>query len=244
MDWVINWIGSGVKRWWLDFDGDSSYADCGADASLEDLPGDSGFTIDCWIKVPDEQLAHYGTIASKYDTIQEVSWGWYFVIDYDTATLGGVAIFQTIPAGSNTNQMILVEDWTHVLMCFNPVDAKLYIAIDGAWCTYSVQTAAVGVIGTDASIPFLMGALLQDSAPTSWLRGGIQWLRLSTGVRYEIGVEFIPPDMCPPPDVDGITIEIWALDEGTGPTLHANVHDPTNNGTMTDYAWYACEEEE
>jgi hypothetical protein len=125
MNWIVNWIATSgdSKRYWLDFDGDSAYANCGADSSLEDLHGASGFTVDGWIKMPDEQLAHYGIIASKYDVIQEVAYGWYFAIDYDTNTLAGVAIYQTTPAGSATDQLILVEDWTHVLMCFNPVDA-------------------------------------------------------------------------------------------------------------------------
>lgn len=228
------------KRWWVDFDGDSSFIDCGDDASLEDLH--AGFTVDGWIMVPDEQLAHYHCIASKYDVIDQTAYGWYFVVDHDTGALAAAAIYQTTAAESTGQEALTAGVWTHVLACFNPVDSKLYFAIGGAWCSYTIQTGAVGVIASDADIDFLMGAMLTASEPTDFFRGGIQWLRVSSGLRWPIGFNFTPPVMCAPPTVDGTTLELWALDEGVGVSTEASVVSPTNDGAMTDCAWYRCVE--
>lgn len=242
MNWIINWIGSG-KYFFVEFDGDSAYINCGSDANLEDLHGATGFTVDGWLRIPDEQLEGNTTIASKYDVIAATPWGWYFAVDQGLGILSSMAIYQTIPAASVTIEGMTAGAWAHVLACFNPVDAKLYIAIDGTWSTYSTQNAAVGVIGTDAGIDFLMGAAHNGGDVAGFLTGDIQWLRLSSGVRYEIGEGFTSPDMCPPPDTDGITVEIWALDEGSGIIANATVNNPTNRGDMTDCTWETCVEE-
>jgi len=242
MNWIINWLGSG-KYFFVEFDGDSAYINCGSDANLEDLHGATGFTVDGWVRIPDEQLEGYGTIASKYDVIEAAPTGWYFVADQGSGVLVSTATYSTNPAASITAENMTAGVWAHVLTCFNPVDAKLYSAIDGVWSTYSVQTAAVGVIGTDAGIDFLMGAAHNGGKAATFLAGDIQWLRLSSGVRYEIGEGFTSPDMCPPPDTDGITVEIWALDEGSGIIANAMVNNPTNRGAMTDCTWETCVEE-
>lgn len=247
MNWIVNWIGPGEpaesKYYYVDFDGDSSYIDCGADASLEDLHGWAGFTADGWLYVPDRQLEGYGTIVSKYDIVAAAPTGWYFAVDQGSGVLAASAIYSTTPAASVTIEWVTPGTWAHVLACYNPVDAKLYMAINGVWCTYLSQQAAVGVIGTDVGIDFLMAADHANGNPIDFLAGGLQWVRINTGVFYEIGVNFTPPDMCPPPDPDPNIVELWALDEGAGISTAATMNAPTNNGAMTDCTWYECEED-
>jgi hypothetical protein len=65
-------------------------------------------------------------------------------------------------------------------------------------------------------------------------------VRISSGDRFGVGVNFAAPDRCPSPAVDGTTVELWSMDEGVGVVTAASVNSPANDGAMTDCTWEVC----
>lgn len=224
---------------YVTFNGASSYIDCGADAILTDLHvGD--FTVDFWVNARTPKNAHDGIVMKGDETTGQ---GWAVVVTGTAFPITDVTVYAYVnypTVGTiRTVQTVTRGTWHHFTISYNHSgDRKLYEAIDGAWCTYATQDASVGVAPSDAGYSLLLGATRITNV-TEFLLGDISWIRISDGIRYPIGVNFTPPARCKPPDMDGATVELWAMDEGAGTVTAASVV-VANAGAMTDCVWEGC----
>lgn len=223
---------------YVDFDGISSYIDCGDDASLEDLHA-ATFTVEAWVRSNLEDGV-LGGIAGKYDLATEAGWSLAINGVVGGSYVTGMVGYDVLSAYSECDEIVPNNTWMHLTMIYNTADRKVYLAVDGEWCTYSSQDASDGDLISDAGLNMLLGSIAQEGDPTYFLMGDISWVRISSGTRYTIGVGFTPPSRCTAPAVNGTTTELWALDEGVGVTTAAEVNSPENDGVMTDCLWHDC----
>jgi len=217
------------------FNGATSTINCGTDASITDIP-DAAFTVDAWIYPT--SLVGAQVIACKGIS---GGYGWWFEMIGAGAPLRlrGLAESDWGAADSYANEVVALDTWQHVALYFH-ADLKLYLALGGTWATYSSQIAMGGPYGGEDGNPLWLGYDGKLADAGFHFDGYQSWVRISTGDRFGVGVNFTPPAQCVPPVVDGTTIDIWPLDEGTGVTTSALVNTPANDGAMTDCVWISC----
>jgi hypothetical protein len=219
--------------------GTSSYAECGTDSSLVDLPL-AAFTLEMYFNWDD---GAYQALLSKIIPHDSMLGGWHWEI-YDAKQLKMQIINNAGTGWSNSESVETPTpgQWTHLVATYKTSDKKVYFAIDGVWCTYAHQDAFSGTYDTDATYPFRIGRWYylntfdMTYVSQDYLDGHVGWIRVSTGNRYTIGSNFTPPSRTTIPVVDGTTVEIWGMTEGSGTSIAATV-DSGNNGTLTDVTW-------
>ena len=220
-------------RHFIEFNGSSTKIECGSDSSLDDIPLDGSFTIDCWLT--HHEGMNYGTIISKIVPGDDMSPGGWLEEIYITDVLWMTIVGQSGAwAWTHTVEKVSRDVWHHITMTYDDTTKKAYFAIDGVWCTYSVQDT-LGTYLSDGSYNLQIGYWNADPPQDYW-RGGIAWMRISSGDRFGIGVNFTPPPKVVKPEADGNTIELWQLEEGEGATAYAEVVS-ANNGTITNGTW-------
>lgn len=222
------------KSYYVEFDGDSSYINCGRDASINDLPIHT-WTLDMWWRKVANGVDPTAFVISKQES-GEAAVGWY--VQAPPTGIIVSAIMDT-SAFTNTIEDPVLGQWQHLAIVFNTDgDGCIYVAMDGVWCAYNVQIAGSGSYYSDAGIDLTI-ASGNGFGPNPFMQMDVQWLRISSGARFPVGVPFTPPDRCAPPAVDGTTLELWAMDEGAGAVTAASVV-PANQGAMTDCVWQEC----
>jgi hypothetical protein len=120
-----------------------------------------------------------------------------------------------------------------------PAARTVYIAIDGTWATYSIQTVSAGNYVSDAAFSLIVGnrdvANGQNSLP---FIGNIGWIRVSDGVLYTPGVNFTPEDReeAPAPSVDTLVISLYNGSGATGGTAES-LGTVASTGTLYGGFW-------
>jgi hypothetical protein len=225
-------IFSRLGTWAMVMNGSTSEANCGTDASLDDIPDSAEFTIELWVNWTGGEDDYPG-FACKLTAGDD---GWFIYGRVTTDRIGASVHCVTTNAGSHKEGTgILNTGWHHLAFYYDDTgDRKYYIALDGVWVSsYSLQRASVGAYVSDAVFTLKIGR----SRTTRNVEGAIGWMRISDNDRYSHEVDFTPPARDAPPDVDANTIEQWNADEGAGTTLTASVNSPANDGSMTDVTW-------
>lgn len=222
-------------QWALNFDAITDSVDCGSGATLDDMPdGANGFTADVWIR-PDTAYS-YNKIFVKGNDGTTIGWALY-----ENAAQEKLACQICYAGGNALSVFDLAFDgkWHHVVISFkstgNGGDGKIYASVDGKWASsYTTQTAdGGGAYVSDAAVNLKIGNRYTSSQ--GWL-GCIGWSRFSNiNTRYTVGTDFVPPRTMPA--ADGNTIEQWAMNDGSGPTVTASVTSPGNDGTITGATW-------
>jgi hypothetical protein len=219
--------GGDGEFFFVELDGDSSSINCGSDVSLDNIHA-AAFTVDLWLR--GYSFANWPDLVSKTSAGYNVGWyldaypGGQLYFDIEYATIGW----------AESNEALSLATWHHATAVFDGADC--WLAIDGTWCTYASRQTVAGLPKSDA----LQNLLIGSGTGGSWFDGDISWVRISSGQRYAHGVNFAAPGRCPPPAVDGTTVELWAMDEGAGAVTAASVVSPANDGAMTDCVWHPC----
>jgi len=206
----------------------------GSGASLDDLQANA-FTAEAW-----GRPTSYGTggtatghLMSKRATGSAGGWNFYinagsgFRADLICATTNAASLADTTQVQADSN-------WHHYAMTWdNAGTRKIRLFYDGVEVTYSLQTAGVGTVTTDASNSLRMGSY--DGTQLYWV-GDLAWARVSNVVRYT--GTFTPPGRCYPPANDANTKLLLKLLEGTGNPADSSGNG--NNGTLTSVTWKTC----
>lgn len=201
-----------------DFDGVSDFIYCGDYAEIEDLPDDGHqFTVEAWIKADGWGEGNNGFICQKGNVGPDD--GWIFSLDNTEGLYfwvhggGGGADGE---ASSGLDEFSL-GSWVHVVGTVTPtggVNATLNLAVGGTWvASYATHVNKTGAYQQDSGDALWIG---NRSGLDKTFDGSIGWVRLSTNIRYTVGVDFTPPLRCALPDVDANTAGIWIY-EGYGP---------------------------
>jgi len=211
---------------YLKFNGEAGSVGCGDYAAIQNLPDDGNdFTFEAWIKC-DGWVGPTPFIASKENS-PTFTTGWS--VFADPAPVTGLAFYVNGGAGVDGWAICGRDDfecdgeWRHIVAIMenlpaNPVNARLYLAIDGRWVTtYTTQqdrdeAGGVGTYGTDVGDNFILGN--RGGGANTW-EGAMGWSRLSDDLRYTPGVNFTPPVRCTLPDIDANTAALWIY-EGHG----------------------------
>jgi len=209
---------------YLYFDGINDIVNFGSDASLDNLH-DNAFTAELWVR-PDA-LTHISGILGKTNTFDVAGWG---IVTLFGTDIGGSVKCATTSSTARFDVSAQVGTWMHVALTWDDAgDRKARLWIDGT--LRNTASAGVGAVVSDAAQNLRFGNI------SSYFRGGIGWARLSNNVRYS--APFTPSARDTVPTVDGNTVELWAVDEGTGLTVAASVSSPTNDGAITGATWMA-----
>lgn len=220
---------------YLEFgDAATDRVNCASGATLDNLPA-ADFTAEAWIRA-DGYLVGQGRIFDKCNASIAAD-GWSFAV-ISTGGLRALAQFAVTDAQTITGLDDFMADgqWHHVVAAFDLVGATnntFYIAVDGVWtAAYSTQTPGAGAYQVDAANDLYIGnSVGQDRV----FDGGIGWTRLSSSLRYAIGVNFTPPSRCFFPDTDATTEGLW-IQEGTGASAF-DYSGNANTGTITGADW-------
>jgi hypothetical protein len=214
--------------WSVGFNGTTTKIDCLSDAGLDDLHN-AAFTVDGYIR-----LTGTGTTQFIYSKGVSGDYGWELEVNGTTGALSGWVISDAVKGDSHTVETIVDRKWHHVVMTFNKAgDKKIYISIDGKWCTYSVQIAMTGNIISDAAYKLWLGA---NNDIDKFFSGAMGWARVSNNVRYTPGTNFVP--VRTPPAADANTLAQWNMSEGTGTTVdNIGTIGAAADGTITAGTW-------
>jgi hypothetical protein len=215
---------------YLYFDGVNDLIDCGSDASLDDL-ADNALTVDGWFRI----MGGANDIVYLLNKRSAVN-GWTLYYIQSTGRLYSNVFCATTHAQTEWIVNLSPLAWYHLALYFDDAgDRKIRFAVNGTW-GFTAQTAGVGAIVSDAAGNLIIGQKYDSTYP---LQGALAWLRLSDNDRLGAvaGTSFTPPARETPPDVDGNTIELWPMNEGSGLVAHAAVNSPANDGTITGATW-------
>lgn len=230
----------------LDFDGDNDDVNFGSDASLDDLPSSGNMTAEAWINADDWGENDYGRIFSKQHSaageFETIYYGWELYLEANqNRGIRADAYHATTDAmtWTGTDDFMPDQTWHHVAAVWTLASKEWDIAIDGVWVT-TTKTAGAGAYRADAADDLICG---NNSAGSATFDGSIGWVRISSSIRYTVGIDFTPPDRCIFPTTDGDT-ELLAIHEGYGATA-TDASANGNDGTITGatWLWSGCETE-
>jgi len=211
-----------------------SQVDCGQDASLANMPS-SDFTIDLYIRATTDR----GYFGSSLFTKDDGGWddGWAIFIDMYNGYASDVWGFVGRASSEATffGTEILTDDtWVHLVIEWDVSEYTFYAAVDGAWKSVGPNTGS-GDLGLDSDTDLRWGVDWYESFGNPSPECDIAWVRFSNMLRWPTGVGFTPEGETPPSQ-DGDTLEIWALNEGSGSTAAATIN-AGNDGTLTNVTW-------
>lgn len=230
----------------LNFDGNADYINIPSSSSVTNLPANN-LTIELVLKrLPGVLSRADGVVASKAHPVNQA--GWYFSI-YD----GGAGwrwivfeLYNSVPANYgyfdypidfNLPQAFDGEPH-HWAVCYNSTNKTCKFYIDGVEITPSFSET-VGGFGTtgyninDSSHTMRIGNQDFASSPSP-LTGEINWLMISSGLKYS--GNFTTPSLTVCPSADENTVLRYALDEGSGATAF-DTSGNGNNGTIVGATW-------
>jgi len=213
------------------FNGTTTSGNSGSGATLDDL-ADAMFTAAGWFR-----LDGYGEgITLCYVFTKEnagQNQGWHLRLASSDLEAGVRCATTHAYSLSSGNELPTDGKWHYITMFFNDAgDRKIYLAIDGRWQTYSLQTAGVGAIVPDAANDLYIGARVDGNFTFD---GCIGWSAIWSDDHHSHGTDFIPPRTAPTPG--GNLVETWHNDEGTGANAAAHVTTPANDCALTNHTW-------
>jgi len=224
-------IGQGAANYLLSFDG-TAYGNCGSGASIDDLH-DGAMTVEAWVN-HNVAWGSYGMLFSKYSVGPNI--GWYFAIKDRNALQAVINCATTSGAAQQVSGGLSVGDWHHVRMTWDDASYQYpRLWMGGTEVAYGSTTNRVGAVVSGATLNLGIGA-----RNTDWglkFVGNMSWLRISNIVRNT--VNFTPPARCTPPVVDGNTVLLLKLLEGSGATA-ADSSGNGNDAALTNVTWQPC----
>jgi len=217
--WEPQWYDEGTPVRLRSVAGSATYrAVITSAAEISDL-ADGAMTVEGWFRLlPSSILIYKGTYAST---------GWRLVTNAAGNILAYVYCATTAALSYNVTNYC-DNYWHYLKMTFDDAgDRKIRIYVDNAEIAYTVQTAGVGAIISDAGVDALIGS------SAGGLLGAHSWIRLSNVVR---GAGMIPRSN-PPDPADANTMFQINADEGAGAVL-TDLSGEGNNGAMAGtYSW-------
>jgi hypothetical protein len=219
--------------------------DCGSPVKGDDLHS-GAFTAEAWIRPTAESYGqgNQGRIFDKdnYAGGGVLTCGWHFLVDSVTGLFASTAAATNAVSRATLNDFYADGEWHHVVMEYDNTGTvwgarTIRIWVDGEEVAYTPpQTAAVGVIVTDAAESLFIGNVKTWAAANArTFDGDIGWTRISDIIRYT--TNFTPPPRCeiPPTDANTVWLGIY---EGTGTTINdLSGMAVVTNGTMTNGDW-------
>jgi hypothetical protein len=213
------------KQWSMGFNGSTSKIDCGRTNGLDDLH-DGEVTAEAWVRTTSTNRL---TLFSKGRYGTE---GWAVHVTNNKVEAYFQCATSAAASATSANSLPVDGKWHHVSCYFNDAgDRKIYIAVDGVWCTYVSQTAGVGAIISDAAYNLLLG---MNNTSYAFV-GNMGWTRISNNARYTVGTNFVPAKT--PPAADANTLAQWNMAEGTGTTVDNIETTASRDGTITAGTW-------
>lgn len=216
------WAGYAVE-----FNGISTYGDCGSDASLDNLPLGAILVASAWVRC-DAAGAGNETILFKYTNTDG---GWLMRLD-PTQNVRFIVFLDNTNASAHVGTLpsIVDEEWHYVEGFYNDATKTARLSLDGVWGAASV---GVGNYGGDAANNLFIG---RTNTSRFW-NGGMACIELSDADRHggAAGIDF-DTDLPHNPYDDSDTIESWPFDEGAGGTGAATILG-ANDCILTDASW-------
>jgi len=211
----------------VEYNGTTTYTDCGSAAGLDNLPLGAIISIDVWVRCDSASAASRYIIAKQSGGTN----GWRVFIDSADSLVFHVQLATTDMWALATNDFPRDGKWHLVTGYYDDATKTGRAALDGVWGAASV---GVGAYQADAAGNLIMGRR-PDLVQTYWL-GGIGWVELSNNDRHggAAGTDFVPPNA---PYDDANRIESWHSDDGSGATLTATVTSPAHDGTINNGSW-------
>jgi hypothetical protein len=218
---------------YLTIHGNPAVINCGSDASLDDLPDGSAFTVDMWIAP--HAITSFGKFITKADG--GGTNGWVAQWDGTAETLQVLLFCTTTSAITRISFPLNADVWRHLTIFYDDAgDRKTYVAVDGVWtASYITQQAGVDAYLSDAANSLLLG---NRPGSNQGLDGSYGWVRISDNDRFNHGTDFTPPSRTSIPAVDANTISLWPMNEGYG-SVAGDLGANNNDGTITDGSWAA-----
>jgi hypothetical protein len=210
----------------VEFNGTSTYIDCGSGATLDDICAAGGqITVGAWFRV--DRTTGEATIAIKG---QVGSAGWLLYVD-SSGNLHGYVKLATVNADNAYAEDVRDGKWHYGGFHYNDTTKQLRIFLDGRWSSAHTGT---GAYASEAAYGCRLG---RRTAVGWYLKGGMAWAAIWSDDHHVAGTDFVPPRTAPAPG--GNLVECWHLDEGTGAAAAAQVTSPANDGTITSGSWSA-----
>lgn len=212
----------------VEFDGSSTYIDCGSGATLDDLgTGGAQFTVGAWVRCDVLTGEHVIVGKGAFGTS-----GWHIEIALSRAYLRVELATTDMICNSGASTLTADGKWHYVAAHYNDTTKTGYISVDGIWGS---SHTGVGAWQSDAALNLVMG---RTSSPTTFFFGGGQaWVAIWSDDHHGAGTDFDITTCRTPPTPGGNLVECWHMDEGTGATAAAQVTTPANDGTITSGSW-------
>lgn len=211
----------------VEFDGLSTYVDCGSGATLDDIPNGAEITVSIWVRVDADPVDTATLIISKGLGAA----GWRLMYE----KLAGVFTFYVDLAGTDcsadSGSFTPDGKWHHIAAHYDDATQTATCALDGIWGAADV---GAGAYVSDAARSLFMGRW--ELSAQFFLTGAIAWVEIWDNDHLGAGTDFIAP-RAPTAAGPGNLIETWWADEGTGATVAARVTSPANDGTITSGSW-------
>ena len=195
---ALRWLTLGRIPSYMVFNGTNSLVNCGSDASIDNLPSTTDFTLEAWI-APDS--AGEGTFGT---TFRKGSWYVRMIGPND------IQAWATFDVTSANSRVAFPYDggWHHIAAVWDSGTNTFSFYIDGIEPAYVTQIAGANNYVSDAANSGIIG----NNSGAAWtFDGNIQWLRVSSNQRY--AANFTPPDRCKIPADDANTVSLWIVDD-------------------------------
>ena len=220
------------------FDGTQGQITAGTDSSLDNIFASSPATVDAWIK-----YSPVGSTKARDIIYKNVDWaGWIFCV-YEIYESAGkwFRLLAWMAGDSDVIQsycdfLPFADEWAHVLIVYDPtsLDKEFHMAINGIWQeTFMVSSGVGQTPPSDSGVLVTLGG---DAPRGNFVKGSLGWVRISSGIRYPIGTNFIPPARHYIPLVDSATKELWPMADGQGTIVNSMVNFG-NKGTLSGGIW-------
>ena len=227
-------------RYYLTFNGSTSSAGAVVGSGPDNIWRGRGAIVDFWAKAADPTVD--GISEAIICKTSGFEGGW--LVGFTDLGFGMPLLYAFIADGGGLGGCLTIgvfladpDQWYHYTMAYDDTgDRLIHLAINGNWFTdlfYVTQTPASGVLADDSAEALYLGSYYTGDTT---LDGSIEWARISAKARWEVGVDFTPPERTTIPAIDAHTIEQWDLEEGRGNLARAQI-DRIHDLILTNCTW-------
>jgi hypothetical protein len=211
------------------FDGTNDYVDAGI--SPRALVGSSSaFSVSAWINMDDDTNEYIcGAMESGAER--------FYLRVVDASGIGYLRWGYGDSSSSDTDGVISLNEWHHVIWTYDTTNAKIYI--DGE---LKNTTAVSGKTITNTDNLYI-GVLNSNGTPANYLDGKISSFKIfnSALTLAQIQEMYLNPEQILPTGVASSNLKLWLpLQEGSGTTNYDGSGN-NNHGTITGATWVKAE---
>ena len=215
----------------LSFDGTNDYVDAGI--SPRALVGSSSaFSVSAWINMDDDTNEYIcGAMESGAER--------FYLRVVDASGIGYLRWGYGDSSSSDTDGVISLNEWHHVIWTYDTTNAKIYI--DGE---LKNTTAVSGKTITNTDNLYI-GVLNSNGTPANYLDGKISSFKIfnSALTLAQIQEMYLNPEQILPTGVASSNFKLWLpLQEGSGTTNYDGSGN-NNDGTISGATWVKAETE-